>query len=541
MHNPLDKALKQALQKAMSRRDFLRLSGAGLGFAAIAGSLSACGDGNKSNNNGGSEDPGDTDPITDSPLPPASAEYSVLKHTSFGVHRDSLALINDLGIDAFLEYQLDYQSIDDNNLEADLQALFPLVFQTADELIEGFPDNIYNIALQMSAATQYRQIFSQRQLYEVMVEFWSDHFNIHLVNGLGPTLKPQDDLNVIRQHALGNFKDLLAASAHSPAMLFYLDNFYNLSTAPNENYARELMELHTLGVDGGYTETDIKEVARCFTGWTLNFPDDAPAEYGTFSYEPFYHDDEAKLVLNQTISAGGGKSDAEQVLDILASHSSTAEFIATKLCRRFISDNPDQASIDEVANAFVESAGEIKDTLRALFATDEFRNTADSKITRPSEFLAGLIRALAPDTAYPTDAGQILFFAQSLLGQIPFYWPTPDGYPDTQDYWGSTGGMLNRWRLSFFSYATYIPEINVIQIDYATMLQGANTLATILDALVEQLLMRPLSDQDRQTILGWLSNEYSISESTEIPSGVPEQVAALMSAVLLSSAYFQLR
>ena len=133
----------------------------------------------------------------------------------------------------------------------------------------------------MTGATQYRQIFSRRQLYEVMVEFWSDHFNIHLLNGLGPTLKPADDIQVIRAHALGNFGDLLRASAHSPSMLFYLDNYLNQASAPNENYARELMELHTLGVDGGYTEADVKEVARCFTGWTIRFPGDSSGPYGT--------------------------------------------------------------------------------------------------------------------------------------------------------------------------------------------------------------------------------------------------------------------
>ncbi len=239
------------------------------------------------------------------------------------------------------------------------------------------------------------------------------------------------------------------------AMLFYLDNFLNVASAsaPNENYARELMELHTLGVDGGYTEDDVKQVARCFTGWTFIFP--PSVSYGTFFYNDAEHDDMAKVVLGNTISAGGGQTDGEQVLDILAAHPSTAQFIASKLCRRFISDTPAQASIDAVAAAFTLSGGDIKDTLRALFATDAFRNSADLKFTRPSEYLAGLVRALAPDTSYPTDNGLLFFFAQSILGQLPFYWPTPDGYPDEQSYWASTGGMLNRWRLSFISFAGY--------------------------------------------------------------------------------------
>ncbi len=512
-----------------SRRDFIKLFGKGLGYTALVSALPGC----------SSSD----DPLPPAPpvIPQASAEYTALKRTSFGVHRDALNAIQNMGIDAYLEQQLDYSNIDDGDLEATIQSLFPLISQTPAQLITGFSENTYDVATQMIAATQYRQIFSQRQLYEVMVEFWSDHFNIHLVNGLGPTLKPEDDRQVVRRHALGNFRDLLHASAKSPSMLFYLDNFLNEAAAPNENYARELMELHTLGVDGGYTEDDVKEVARCFTGWTMRFPGNPTGDYGTFLYDPAVHDDAAKVVLQNTISAGGGLSDGEQVLDILATHPSTAQFIASKLCRRFISDTPAQASIDAVAAAFTVSGGDIKASLRALFATDAFRNSADIKFTRPTEYLAGLVRALAPDTSYRADDGQLFFFAQSILGQLPFYWPTPDGYPDKQSYWASTGGLLNRWRLSFFSFAGILPEINVMQIDYAAMLNGASTLASLVDALTDSILMRPLSDTDRKFVLDWLTAEYGVSDDTPLPVGVPEQVSALVAAALISSAYFQLR
>ena len=508
-----------------SRRDFMKLFGRGLGYSALASTLPAC---------SSSDDPAPPASV----IPAASAEYTVLKRTSFGVHRDALRSIESIGIDAFLERQLEYAAIDDGDLETTIQTLFPLTQQTPAQLLAGFPDNIYSVATQAIAATQYRQMFSQRQLYEVMVEFWSDHFNIHLLNGLGPTLKPEDDLRVIRAHALGNFRDLLHASARSPSMLFYLDNFFNIARAPNENYARELMELHTLGVDGGYTENDVKEVARCFTGWTIRFP---PAvDYGTFVYDPGAHDTDPKVVLGDTISTGD-ITDGEQVLDLLADHPSTAQFIATKLCRRFISDTPEQPAIDAVASAFAQSGGDIKSTLRALFATAAFRNSADLKFTRPSEYLSGLVRALAPDTRYPTDNGQLLFFAQSILGQLPFYWPTPDGYPDRQSYWASTGGMLNRWRLSFLSFAGIIPQIDVIDVDYAPMLNGANTLERVVDAITNQVLMRPLSAADRQRILDWLIQEQGVSAGTPLSTGVPEQVSALVAAVLLSSAYFQLR
>ncbi len=527
------------LARLQNRREFLQLLGKGLGYGAIATVLPACG--------GSSSDSADEPSSPASPpkiaVPKASPEYTVLKRTSFGPHRDELASIKNIGITDYLERQLDYENINVDALETEIATQFPLTLQTPAGLIQNFPNNIFDVATQMIAATQYRQMFSGRQLFEIMVEFWGDHFNIHLVNGLGPTLKPYDDRQVIREHALGNFRELLHASAKSPAMLFYLDNFFNQVGGPNENYARELMELHTLGVDGGYTEDDVKEVARCFTGWTLRFPNDAtPAEpYGEFVFADGIHDNLDKEVLGNPIVAGGGQSDGEQVLDILAAHPSTANFIATKLCRRFISDSPPQAAIDSVAAAFTSSNGEIKDTLRALFATPAFLDSADLKITRPSEYLAALVRALAPDTAYPPDKGLFWFYAQNTLGQLPFYWPTPDGFPDQQSYWASTGGLLNRWRLSFLSFAGIIPGVDTIDIDYSSMLSGANTLATVLDKITEAVLMRPLSSDDRSIILAWLTDYFNKAEDEPLLVNEPEQASPFIAAVLVSSVYFHLR
>jgi len=532
--------LESILARLQNRREFLQLFGKGLGYGALATMLPACGGGS-----GGGSTSADDLPTT-TPLgikvPKPSAEYSVLKRTSFGVHRDEFASIKALGITDYLEGQLDYTLIDVSALEAEIATQFPLTLQTPAVLMQTFPDNIFEVATQMIAATQYRQMFSGRQLFEIMVEFWSDHFNIHLVNGLGPTLKPFDDQQVIREHALGNFKNLLHASAKSPAMLFYLDNFLSVSGNANENYARELMELHTLGVDGGYTETDIKEVARCFTGWTLRFPDDLSGPYGEFIFASVIHDDQEKTVLGNTIPAGGGQADGEQVLDTLASHPSTATFIATKLCRRFISDTPAQTTVEAVANAFTSSDGDIKETLRALFATSAFVDSVDQKFTRPSEYLAGLVRALAPDTGYPPDMGQTWFYAQNTLGQIPFYWPTPDGYPDEQSYWASTGGLLNRWRLSFLSLdIPSILNLGILDIDYLPMLAGADTLATVVDATVEAVLMRQLLSEHRDSILEWLKGYFNVTEDEVLAPGGPEFAAALIAAVLVSSLYFHLR
>ena len=523
--------LDEILDRLQNRREFLQLFGKGLGYGALATILPACG--------GSSSGSSDELPPQRIVIPKASPEYTALKRTSFGPHRDELASIKNLGITPYLERQLDHLNIDVSALEAEIAAQFPLTLQTPAQLILNFPDNIFDVATQMIAATQYRQMFSQRQLYEIMVEFWSDHFNIHLVNGLGPTLKPYDDQQVIRAHALGNFRSLLHASAKSPAMLFYLDNFFNQASAPNENYARELMELHTLGVDGGYTEADVKEVARCFTGWTFQFPDDPPAVYGEFVFAAAIHDNNPKLVLGDSVTVGG-QADGEQVLDMLAAHPSTANFIATKLCRRFISDYPSQAAIDAVATAFTNSNGEIKDTLRALFATPDFLDDADQKFTRPSEYLATLVRSLAPDTGYPPDKGTTWFYAQNTLGQIPFYWPTPDGYPDEQSYWASTGGLLNRWRLSFLSLAKIL-NLDVIDVDYPAMLSGADTPATVVDGIADAVLMRPLSSDDRGTIIEWINGYLNKTVNEVLDTDEVELASALTAAVLVSSVYFHLR
>ncbi len=543
MSKPIQTDIREIFDRMRNRREFLRLCGRGLGYGALVTVLPACGSGGSgSDDDSGADADLGGNPAPQLPvLPRPSAEYTLLKRTSFGVHRDELAAIENIGIDSYIESQLDYENIDDGTLADDIDALFPLTTRTPAELIAGFPDNIFDVATQMIAAAQYRQMFSKRQLYEIMVEFWSDHFNIHLVNGLGPTLKPFDDRNVIRQHALGNFRDLLHASAKSSAMLFYLDNFFNQASAPNENYARELMELHTLGVDGGYTEADVKEVARCFTGWTLRFPGDPGGDYGEFVFQSAIHDDQPKLVLGNSIAGGGGQNDGEQVLDLLAAHPSTAQFIATKLCRRFISDDPPAAAVDAVAGAFTLSNGDIRDTLRALFASPAFGNSADLKFTRPSEYLPAIVRALAPDTGYPSDNGLLWFYAQNSLGQLPYYWPTPDGYPDRADYWASTGGLLSRWRLSFLSFSGLIPGLDVIQIDYPAMLNGADTLSQVVDAISDAVLMRPLASGDRQTVIDWLSGELGRDADEALAATEPEQASALLGAVLVSSVYFHLR
>ena len=233
-----------------------------------------------------------------------------------------------------------------------------------------------------------RGVYSERQLQEVMTDFWFNHFNVFWDKGADRWLTTDFEMNTIRPNALGKFKDLLLATAQSPAMLFYLDN--HLSTAPsavvqraiqnnanrkpgiNENYARELMELHTLGVDGGYTQKDVTEVARALTGWTI----DRPRMTANFIFRPAMHDRGEKTVLGQRIPANGGIQDGQRVIDILVQHPSTARFISTKLVRRFVSDNPPQSLVDKVAATYTKTGGDIREMLRTIFFSSEFMSPA---------------------------------------------------------------------------------------------------------------------------------------------------------------------
>ena len=262
------------------------------------------------------------------------------------------------------------------------------------------------ITAQMQAARITRAVASDRQLEEVMVDFWFNHFNVYAQKGAVRWMLPAYEREAIRPHALGRFRDLVLATARHPAMLFYLDNW--LSTRAdlvipggpnagrrmglNENYARELMELHTLGVDGGYTQQDVIEVARCFTGWTI----DRPQQGGGFVFRPLAHDRGAKRVLGQVIPAGGGQQDGERVIDILVRHPSTARFIATKLARRFVSDDPPAALVERAAATFRRTDGDIRAVLATIVTSPEFwsADAYRAKIKTPLEVVASAVRAL---------------------------------------------------------------------------------------------------------------------------------------------------
>lgn len=498
----------------------------------------------------------------------------VLNRLGFGVRPGDIEKVKSIGIDKYIEQQLNPSSINDSMADAkvknlpvltmsneelfakypnpgavmtavaqknglqrdDLQGIRPNQNQNADEMKENQMSEADRQKYQKEIAEMYRKYnlgrpnqitqqlissriiratYSERQLQEVMVDFWSNHFNVYSNKAATRWFLPEYDRDVIRPNALGNFKDLLLATAKSPAMLFYLDNFQSISPNANnnnqannnrrrnrlmqnqqnqqqqrqqrginENYAREIMELHTLGVDGGYTQEDIRQVARAFTGWTIvdargyrrafaamangktdqrterqmrqaGIPTDTPS--GTFYFNERWHDDDSKTVLGQKINEGGIK-DGLKVIEILVNHPSTAKFIARKLAVKFVSDVPSEKLVNRVAEAFTKSKGDIKTTLRALFTSEEFFAAENyrAKIKTPFELLVSSIRTLGADT----NGGQV----QSLLnkmGEQLYGYQAPTGYPDTAEDWVNTGALLERMNFAVALSSNQIPGTRV--------------------------------------------------------------------------------
>ncbi len=398
--------------------------------------------------------PGAAAPATLDPPQDAGAQalHRLLNRCSFGVRpgdrEHARALDRAAGPPGagWLAAQLRPGEIDDDACERALRRCDSLE-QPYGELYE-YKERV--LLRELTTASVLRAALSQRQLYEVMVEFWSDHFNIDISKGECAWLKVGDDREVIRRHALGRFRDLLRASATSPAMLWYLDGRVNRRATPeeraNENYARELLELHTLGVHGGYSQRDVMEASRCLTGWTVR----PRRSFGKARVEfaAALHDDGEKSVLGRHFPAGGGAQDLERLVTLVADHPATASHLAWKLCRRFIADDPPAGAVAVVAAAFNANGGDIAATLGALFASTEFRACvapeapAPAKFKRPFHFLVSCLRACDASS----DGAEGLTAYLGRMGQAPFQYPTPDGYPEGLGNWSGT--LMWRWQLA---------------------------------------------------------------------------------------------
>jgi uncharacterized protein (DUF1800 family)/type II secretory pathway pseudopilin PulG len=323
------------------------------------------------------------------------------------------------------------------------------------------------VARDLSEGKLLRAVYSNRQLDEVLTDFWFNHFNIYLDKGADRYLVTEYERDVIRPHVLGKFKDLLEATAKSPAMLFYLDNWQSVGPdAPqlrgkkgarglNENYGRELLELHTLGVDGGYTQADVTEAARCFTGWTIL----QPQRGGDFAFNKRVHDDGEKTVLGVKIPAGGGITDGEKVLDLVAHHPSTAHFISRSLAIRFVADEPPASLVDRMAETFRKADGDLRAVMKTMLESKEFFSAGAyrSKLKSPLEVVASAVRTVNGDVDYAFPlANQV-----GQLGQPLYRKQEPTGYANSSKEWLNSGGLLARMNFAQQLADNKIPGVRV--------------------------------------------------------------------------------
>ena len=412
----------------------------------------------------------DQAPLPDAqPLSDQERVAHVLSRLTFGPRPGDAERIAAIGVNRWIDLQLHPERIPDTAITAALRPLIawngpPQVMATAVPIPQAIRSTpVATLQRDTSTATRtmlanltkqvvlyvsiddhfyagkiIRAQMSERQLVEVVSDFWENHFSVFSGKTPSSDALVVWDRVALRPQALGKFRDLLGATAHSPEMLYYLDNHLSARTGLNENYARELLELHTLGVNGGYTQQDVSEVARALTGWTFERRRDSTV----FLFRDAWHDKGPKTVLGHTMPAGRGIEDGEEVLDILARHPSTARHLAYKLARRFVSDDPPPALVVRAAATFTRTDGDIAEVVRTIVTSPEFFSHAAfrAKVKTPFELVVSTLRALdgRPDST-PATARLI-----AQLGQPTFGWPTPDGWPERGDAWINTGTLYKR-------------------------------------------------------------------------------------------------
>jgi uncharacterized protein (DUF1800 family) len=513
-------------------------------------------------------------------LPADQQIIQALNRLTFGAKPGDILKVRAIGLDAWIDQQLHPDRINDDATNS-FVANYSALNQDQNDLLNQYAEEqrarqqvrqqradstramtaADSIALRQQQQQQFnltrqvvtqlqssrvaRAVASERQLQEVMTDFWENHFNIYAQKG-GPEIYYLADFDqkVIRPNALGKFRDLLEAVSQSPAMLFYLDNAQSMAdsnrpTLPppnqvprvrvvpfgrvgpgaimgimraqqqqarqqqqqqrkrpglNENYGRELLELHTLGVDGGYTQQDVINVARAFTGWTIK----PPAQGGGFIFRPQVHDAGEKIVLGHKLAAGRGMEDAEDVLDILAKSPSTAHFISFKLARRFVSDSPSKALVDHAAQVYLRTDGDIREVVRSIITSPEFfsQRAFRSKVKSPFEVVVSAARALnaAPDST-PRTAQLIAYLGQPIFGH-----QAPNGWPEAGESWMNTGAILNRINFGMAAAAGRLPGADIRTLPALDTI-GAAPRDKQVDAVVATILDGMVSPDTRAVLL----------------------------------------
>jgi uncharacterized protein (DUF1800 family) len=442
----------------------------------------------------------------------------LLNRAGYGPRPGDIENARQLGFEQWLEQQLHPEQILDTKADLILSGLS--LYNTDINYMLGFdPDDGYR---DLIWATIARQIYSERQLFESMVEFWSDHFTIYAkTNQYMVFFKMIDDREVVRPNALGNFRELLHASVRSPAMLIYLNNAENDADHPNENYARELMELHTLGVFGGYNQDDVMNVARILSGLTVKKR--GPWQWQT-TFNNKHHDDEKKVVIGENYPAGMGEQEIAKLVDFLVDQPATSDHIASKLVRRFVADDPPAELVAEVAQVFRTTDGEIRPMLRTIFLSEQFKS-APPKLKRPVHYIVSSLRALNINVRFSRD----LYSRFQGMGQVPFMWPTPDGYPDVAEAWASN--QLARWN---FASDLVNDQLGGASFDPAKLagLVGSDRPGDLIDLYATLLVGKTLPSAERQRLLGYLM----AAESKREKKGRLREVVGLM----IAGAEFQL-
>ena len=444
--------------------------------------------------------------VTAADLLPPDALLHLLRRATYGPTPAALAEARRLGASAWLEAQLKPASITDTVADG-LVARFPYCGTSIPGIhaaVTAKKLKMYDWQpmWQVGFSTLARAIWSKRQLLEVMTEFWSNHLNVTCPSGDVWDSRSDYDATVIRRYALGSFADLLKASARHPAMLTYLDNRFSTKDAPNENYGRELLELHTVGL--AYAESDVKNAARLLTGLTVDY------NTGIYRYDPTVHALGAVTILgfrHANATAAGGEAAALAYLDYLALHPATARRIVTKLCVRFVADDPPATLITNLVKVYLDNRSAIAPVLRALFASPEFAASVGAKTRTPYEDVVGTLRTLdyGPESS-GTKAVESLYWMCSSAGQAPLSWAPPNGYPDVAAAWASPSGQLVRWNAHLNVAAGYWPNTLVRPASLLTSFAGTGLPATygvLIDAVSNRLLQMTLPGAQREAIAGF--------------------------------------
>jgi uncharacterized protein (DUF1800 family) len=466
----------------------------------------------------------------------AAEAQHFLRRVTFGPTRADVETLRRSGWRAWLETQLVPAKVADP-LGDDVVARFPRLAWSIADARRNLEFGGWDVMMDLGYATLARQAWSSRQLLEVMTDFWSNHLNV--TNPSSEVWDSRHDYDrLVRAHALGSFPDLLVASSRHPAMLAYLDNASSTKKAPNENYARELLELHSVGVGAGYSEAEVKAAARLLTGWRID-------SAGAAVFDSRRHDAGAVTVLGWSApahSAADGPLWQERFLRALALHPLTAGHLARKLCVRLVSDDPPASLVDAVAAAYLSSGGSVPQVLRALLSSPQFWAAHGQKVRRPLEDIVATLRVLEvrPDAGRGVEGLHHLYWMSRDLGQRPLAWAPPNGYPDVAGAWQSAGGTLTSWNKHIELVAHWWPlEVRTPPPSALLPSPLPSTVGGLVDALSARLVFRRLPDVERNAVLRFTGR----SETSALRTG-DEWVTwrlYLLAALILDSPSHRLR